>query len=42
MGQEKCTGEIKNIHKILVGNLETKCTFGDIRLEEYYNVMNWT
>jgi hypothetical protein len=30
MGQEKCTGEIKNTHKILVGTLREEATLGEI------------
>jgi hypothetical protein len=31
MGQEKCTGEIKNTHKISAGNLDRKRHFERFR-----------
>jgi hypothetical protein len=34
MGQEKCTGEIKNTHKIQLENLKRMGTLGDLVLDE--------
>jgi len=44
MGQEKCTGEIKNTHTISVGNCERKRYFGKYRARRDVtgNVTNWT
>jgi hypothetical protein len=39
IGKEKFNGEIKNMHKISVGNLEKKDTLGELSINEMLKTM---